>query len=122
MGLDNYINYAMRSILKNPILEVLTEINITKILRQSNFIKRDIGYPPFQIILHFLYMLVMQKKQSTFIKKSDSAFGKDAYYRFIKESCYNWRKFLLLSTTSLLQRIKPLWSGNINSYLEFKSI
>ncbi|QOY52314.1 hypothetical protein [Candidatus Sulfurimonas baltica] len=108
MELDNYIQTAVRSILKNPILEVLTEIKITKILKQSNFIKRNVGYPPFQIILHFVYMLVMQKRQSTFIKKSDSAFGKDAYYRFIKDSRYNWRKFLMLSTTALLQRIKPL--------------
>ncbi len=108
MGLDNYINYAMKSLLKNPILEVLQEIKITKILKKSNFIKRDVGYPPFQIILHFLYMLVMQKRQSSFIKQSDSAFGKDAYYRFIKESRYNWRKLLLLSSTALLQKIKPL--------------
>lgn len=28
-------------------------------------------------------MLVMQKRQSTFIKKSDSTFGKDAYYRLL---------------------------------------
>jgi hypothetical protein len=74
MELANYINYAMKSILKNPILEVLNDIKITKILKESNFVKRDIGYPPLQIILHFLYMLVMQKRQSTFIKKSDSAF------------------------------------------------
>ena len=32
MGLDNYIQTTMRSILRNPILEVLTEIKITKIL------------------------------------------------------------------------------------------
>ena len=108
MELENYIQTAMRSILKNPILEVLTEIKITKILKQSNFVKRNVGYPPFQIILHFVYMLVMNKRQSTFIKKSDSAFGKDAYYRFIKERRYNWRKFLILSATALLQRIKPL--------------
>jgi hypothetical protein len=108
MELSNYINYAMKSLLKNPILEVLQEIKITKILKQSNFIKRDIGYPPFQIILHFLYMLVMQKRQSSFIKQSDSAFGKDAYYRFIKENRYNWRKLLLLSSTALLQKIKQL--------------
>ena len=108
MELANYINYAMKSLLKNPILEVLQEIKITKILKQSNFVKRNIGYPPFQIILHFVYMLVMQKRQSTFIKKSDSAFGKDTYYRFIKESRYNWRKLLLLSSAALLQKIKPL--------------
>ena len=70
MDLANYIETAMKSILKNPILEVLIEIKITKILKQSNFIKRNVGYPPFQIILHFIYMLVMQKRQSTFIKRA----------------------------------------------------
>ena len=61
MELANYINYAIKSLLKNPILEVLQEIKITKILKQSNFVKRDVGHPPFQILLHFLYMLVMHK-------------------------------------------------------------
>ena len=61
MGVDSYIQTVMRGILKNPILEVLSEIKITKILKQSNFVKREVGYPPFQIILHFVYMLVMNK-------------------------------------------------------------
>ena len=108
MELANYINYAMKSLLKNPILEVLQEIKITRLLKQSNFVKREVGHPPFQIILHFLYMLVMHKRQSSFIKQSDSAFSKDTYYRFIKESRYNWRKLLLLTTTALLQKIRPL--------------
>ena len=108
MELANYINYAMKSLLKNPILEVLQEIKITRLLKQSNFVKREVGHPPFQILLHFLYMLVLQKRQSSFIKQSDSAFAKDAYYRFIKESRYNWRKLLLLSSIALLQKIKPL--------------
>ncbi|PRM98683.1 hypothetical protein [Aliarcobacter cryaerophilus] len=50
MELANYIETAMKSILKNPIYEVLSEIKITKILKQSNFVKREVGYPPFQII------------------------------------------------------------------------
>jgi len=70
MGLDNYIHYAMKSLLKNPILEVLQEIKIAKILKQSNFVKREVGHPPFQILLHFLYMLVMQKRQSSFLKQN----------------------------------------------------
>jgi len=43
MELDNYINYALKSLLNNPILEVLREIKITKILKQSNFVKRDVA-------------------------------------------------------------------------------
>ena len=35
MELANYINYAMKSILKNPILEVLTEINIWFLLKKQ---------------------------------------------------------------------------------------
>lgn len=41
MELANYIETAMKSILKNPIYEVLSEIKITKILKQSNFVKRS---------------------------------------------------------------------------------
>jgi hypothetical protein len=59
MGLDNYIEFAMKSLLRNPIIDVLRAINISKILIQSNFIKRSVGYLPFQILLHFVYMLVM---------------------------------------------------------------
>ena len=46
MQFANDINSSMKSLLKNPILEALQEIKITKLLRQSNFVKRDIGYPP----------------------------------------------------------------------------
>ncbi len=117
MGLDNYINYAIKSLLKNPILEVLQEIKITKILKKSNFVKRDVGYSPFQILLHFLDMLIMQKRQSVFIKQSPNAFGKDTYYRFIKKSHYNWRKLLLLSSIALLQKIRPLYKYGEKSLL-----
>jgi hypothetical protein len=70
MGMDNSIILAVSSVLKNPILGVLREINISKILIQSYFIKRDIGIAAFQIILHFIYMLVMNKRQSAFVRQS----------------------------------------------------
>jgi hypothetical protein len=41
MGMDNSIELAVSSVLKNPILSVLREINISKILKQSDFIKRQ---------------------------------------------------------------------------------
>ncbi|PRM96110.1 hypothetical protein [Aliarcobacter cryaerophilus] len=54
MGLDDFIQTAMNNVLKNPILSVLRDINFSSILKQSNFIKRDIGVKPYMIILHFL--------------------------------------------------------------------
>ena len=56
MGLDNFIETAMNKVLKNPIIEVLRDINFASILKQSNFKKRDIGVKPYMIILQFLYM------------------------------------------------------------------
>ena len=42
MGLDNSIEYAISNVLKNPILQALREIKISKILKQSNFIKQKL--------------------------------------------------------------------------------
>ncbi len=66
MGLDNHIESAMKGLLKNPILSVLREIKIVTILKQSNFSKRNTGYSVFWILLYFVYMLVMNKRQSSF--------------------------------------------------------
>ena len=68
MGLDNFIQTAMNSVLKNPILLVLRDINFSSILKQSNFIKKDIGKSSYMIILYFLYMFIINKKISTFMK------------------------------------------------------
>ena len=108
MGIDNSIKLAISSVLKNPILGLLREINISKILIQSNFIKRDIGFAPFQILLHFVYMLVINTRQSAFVKQSPDAYCKDVYYRFVKNARYNWRKLLMLSVIALIKKIKPL--------------
>lgn len=108
MGLDNDIEYAIKGVLKNPILTVLREINIVKLLKQSNFIKRSVGYSPYLILLHFVYMLLMSKRQSAFIKQSNDAYGKDTYYRFVQSLKYNWRKLLLLSSTALIEKVQAL--------------
>ncbi len=108
MSIDNSIQTAMRNVLKNPILSVLQELNISKILIQSNFIKREVGFAPFQILLHFVYMLVMNKRQSAFVKQSTNAYGKDPYYRFVKNSRFNWRKLLMLSCIGLIRKVHLL--------------
>jgi hypothetical protein len=108
MGLDNFIETAMNSVLKNPILLVLRDINFSTILKQSNFVKRDIGVPPYMVILQFLYMFVINKKISTFMKYSNDSFKKDVYYRLLKNSKYNWRKLLLLTSVKLIGKLSSL--------------
>lgn len=90
MGLDDFIQTAMNNVLKNPILSVLRDINFSSILKQSNFIKRDIGVKPYMIILHFLYMFVINRKISSFMKYSNDSFKKDVYYRLLKDSRLIW--------------------------------
>ena len=50
MRLDNSIQTAIRNLLKNPILSILRDINFSSILKQSNFIKKDIGKSPYLVI------------------------------------------------------------------------
>ncbi|WP_323595719.1 IS4 family transposase [Aliarcobacter butzleri] len=108
MGLDNFIETAMNKVLKNPIVEVLRDINFSSILKQSNFKKRDIGVKPYMIILQFLYMFIINKKISTFMKYSSDSYKKDVYYRLLKNEKYNWRKLLLLSSAKLIKRLHIL--------------
>lgn len=43
MGIDNFIELALRSVLKNPILGVLREINVSKILIQIHYAHHIMG-------------------------------------------------------------------------------
>lgn len=110
MRLDNFIETAMKNTLKNPIIEVLREINFSSLLKQSNFVKRELGGSPYQVMLHFLYMLIMNKKISTFIKQSGEAHEKDVYYRHLKGRRYNWRKLLSLVSLRLINKLHTLQS------------
>ena len=89
MGIDDFIQTAMNKVLKNPIVSVLRDINFSSILKQSNFIKRDIGVKPYLIVLQFLYMFIINKKISSFMKYSNDSYKKDVYYRLLKNSRYN---------------------------------
>ena len=75
MCIGNFIQTAINNVLKNPILSILRDINFSSILKQSNFIKKDIGKSSYMIILHFLYMFIINKKISTFMKYSNDSYN-----------------------------------------------
>jgi len=107
MKLENIIARTVNSRLKNPIIDVLKEIKIANILKKSNFVKKD-GASTSTILLHFIFMIVINKRISDFIKYSKESLSKDVYYRALINSKYNWQKMLLLSTVALIDKIKLL--------------
>ena len=98
---DKIIN-IINDKLKNPIYKTIQLLNIKSILSQSNFTKKD-GVSVYIVVIHFVYMLVMNKKISTFMRHSNDSLKKDVYYRLLSNSSYNWRKLLSLSTLKILK-------------------
>lgn len=103
MNLQEQIISAINTTLKNPIYQTLQLLNIKSILKSANFVKKREGVAPYLVVLHFVYMLVMNKKISTFIDQSAYSFKKDTYYRLLQTSSYNWRKLLSLSALKIIK-------------------
>lgn len=103
MNLQEQILSAINTTLKNPIYQTLQLLNIKSILKSANFVKKREGVAPYLVVLHFVYMLVMNKKIATFRNQSKDSFKKDTYYRLLQNSSYNWRKLLCLSTLKILK-------------------
>jgi hypothetical protein len=103
MNLQEQILSAINTTLKNPIYQTLQLLNIKSILKSANFVKKREGVAPYLVVLHFVYMLVMNKKIATFMNQSNESFKKDTYYRLLQNSSYNWRKLLSLSTLKIVK-------------------
>ncbi len=102
MNIQEKITNIINDKLKNPIFKTMQVLNIKTILSQSKFTKKD-GVSVYMVVIHFVYMLVMNKKISTFSNQSDDSLKKDVYYRLLSNSNYNWRKLLSLSTLKILK-------------------
>ena len=103
MQLQEQIISAIQTTLKNPIYQTMRLLNIKSILKNANFVKKREGVSPYLIVLHFVYMIVMNKKISTFMNQSNDSLKKDTYYRLLQNSSYNWRKLLSLTNLKILK-------------------
>lgn len=108
MQLQEQIISAINTTLKNPIYQTLQLLNIKTILKSANFVKKREGASPYLVVLHFVYMLVMNKKIATFINQSNDSLKKDTYYRLLQNSNYNWRKLLSLTTLKILKLLHEI--------------
>ena len=107
MQIESQIANIINDKLKNPIYQTLQLLNMKTILSKSNFSKKE-GVAVHMVVLHFVYMLVMSKKISTFKKQSNDSFGKDVYYRLLANSSYNWRSLLTLSSLKILSLLHKI--------------
>ena len=82
---------------QNQFSNAINQLKIGKLLRSSN-ITKNCGVPAYEVF-QFLLLLVFQGKSLfRFLnsKHKDQAVSKNTYYRFLNETSYNWKKFLLL--------------------------
>ena len=108
MQIEEEIIKAVDTTLRNPIYQTMKLLGIKTILKNANFIKKREGIAPYLVVLHFVYMLVMNKKISTFIKQSSESLKKDVYYRLLQNPNYNWRRLLSLTTLKILSLLHKL--------------
>ncbi len=107
MPIESQILNIINDKLKNPIYQTIQLLNMKTILRKSNFSKKE-GVAVHMVVLHFVYMLVMNKKIFTFMKQSNDSFKKDVYYRLLANSSYNWRSLLSLSSLKILSLLHKI--------------
>jgi len=82
---------------ENQFLTAIKELKIGMLLRQSN-VTKSCGVPALEVF-QFLLLLVFQGKNLfRFLnsKRKEQAVSKNTYYRFLNETSYNWKKFLVL--------------------------
>ena len=111
MPIESQILNIINDKLKNPIYQTIQLLNMKTILAKSNFSKKD-GIAVHMVVLHFVYMLVMNKKIFTFRKQSNDSFKKDVYYRLLSNSTYNWRSLLSLSSLKILSLLHKVQDAN----------
>lgn len=94
---------------QNQFSNAIKELQIGKLLRKSN-ITKSCGVSAFEVF-QFLLLLVFQGKNLfRFLnsKHKDQAVSKNTYYRFLNETSYNWKKFLLLLAAKVISTFDTL--------------
>lgn len=111
--------YAVEKQFNSRVDNFLSKYEIGKILRCSNF-QKEKGFSCLDIF-KFIFLLVFNGKNLYRTLQSEAEPGrpeKDTIYRFLNSFRYNWRKFLLiLSSTVIKETIEPLTSRNWKNVL-----
>ncbi len=91
------------------LFQAFSDLNIAKLLRKSG-IRKACGHSAYEVF-KFLFFLVFQGKNLfRFLDSSrgGEAVSKNTYYRFLNETTYNWKRFLLLLATKVIASFNRL--------------
>ena len=97
--------------LNSRVIRFFKQAKIGTFLHQSN-IHKEKGFSAL-FLVKFIFSLVLQGKNLYRTLESgrlSDAPAKDAVYDLLKRTTYNWRKFLVLVSTHLIEYVRPLTS------------
>lgn len=97
--------------LNSRVSRFFKQAKIGTFLHQSN-IRKEKGLSAL-VLVQFIFSLVLQGKNLYRTLESgrlSDAPAKDAVYDLLKRTTYNWRKFLVLVSTHLIEYVRPLTS------------
>ena len=107
-------NHQIEKEINTSIDTFFKQNGLGKLLKQSNFHKQAEFSCTY--ILRFIFMLVFTGKNMFWLLhsgKTPDGPAKDAVYRFLNSAHYNWRKFLLLLSSAVINNhITPLTSDD----------
>ncbi|TYS46791.1 transposase [Bacillus infantis] len=95
--------------LPNEIKSAFTELNVLQHLRKAG-ITKSFGFS-CAYVFQLVFCLIFEHKnwfQTLKGKRSNELPGKDAVYRFLNPSTFNWRRFLTLLSTHTIQKVTQL--------------
>lgn len=103
-------NYYLDKTLVNNIDSFFKKYKVSSLLKQSNF-NKDKGVSCINIIKYIFIMVFSGKNLYRILESKHNfiPFSKDVIYRFLKSAYFNWEKFLmLLSSSIIINTICPL--------------
>lgn len=99
--------------LPNVIKPTFKELNVSKNLRNAG-ITKSFGYSS-AYIFNLIFCLIFKNKnwfRMLESKKSSGVPAKDTVYRFLNESTFNWRRFLLSLAACAIAKVSKLTHHN----------
>ena len=98
--------------LQSMIFAFFKEYRIARLLKQSNITKQA-GIAVLDVFRAIFSLVFTQRSLNRWLKQSGGdGFGKDTVYRFLNSPRHNWRRFLLLLSAAVVQRMSRLTSDD----------